>query len=39
MNRSLPLLSIFLIVAAFSHVEPNPVEKYLVLAPAVPYAQ
>jgi hypothetical protein len=39
MNRSVPLLSITLIVAACSHVEPNPMEEYLVLAPAEPYVQ
>ena len=39
MNRSVPLLSITLIVAACSHVEPNPMEEYLVLAPAEPNAQ
>lgn len=39
MNRSTLLLSITLIVAACSHVEPNPMQEYLVLAPAEPYAQ
>ena len=39
MNRSVPLLSITLIVAACSHVEPNPSEEYLVLAPSEPNAQ
>ena len=34
MIRSVPLLSITLIVAACSHVEPNPMQEYLVLAPA-----
>jgi hypothetical protein len=39
MNRSVPLLSITLIVAACSHVEPNPMQEYLVLAPAEPDAK
>ena len=39
MNRSVFLLSITLIVDACSHIEPNPMEEYLVLAPAEPNAQ
>ena len=39
MNRSVLLLSIALVVAACSHVEPNPVQEYLVLAPAEPDVQ
>ena len=39
MNRSVLLLSITLVVAACSHVEPNPVQEYLVLAPAEPDVQ
>jgi hypothetical protein len=34
MNRSVPLLSITLIVAACSQIEPNPIQDYLGLAPA-----
>jgi hypothetical protein len=39
MNRSVLLLSITLIVAACSHVEPDPMQEYLVLAPLEPSAQ
>ena len=39
MNRSVLLLSITLVVAACSHVEPNPIQEYLVLAPAEPEVQ